>query len=278
MRSPRAIPVSAPLRVRDRLRAAPDGPRRVVHRGPDAVYVDVDGWCVGVLSANATAVPCGLRSRNPHLTALPRRSAYLRGGVLHLDGTPLVAGRVLSVSAPRLDLSGASSNAAGSTTQVIPPATVVGLAVPVDGPPAGSRAWAELLVGRGDGLTPAGDDLLCGWLAMHRAAGVATPGLDAAVRALSPRTTLLSATLLDCAIAGEVLPEYAAWLRALGTPDEPGRAAALAAVGHTSGQALLLGGRLALAALAPAPAPALAPALAPHLSHPPSHPDPEVTA
>ena len=88
--------------------------------------------------------------------------------------------------------------------------------------------------------------MLCGWLAVHRAAGVATDDVDAAVRAGLDRTTLLSATLLDCALHGEVIPEFAAYVAALGTAAEPDRAAALAAVGHTSGRGLLAGARLAL--------------------------------
>ena len=102
------------------------------------------------------------------------------------------------------------------------------------------------LVGRGDGLTPYGDDVLCGWLATHRAAGLATPEVDAAVRALSSTTTLLSATLLDCAMHGEVIAEFAAWLGALGTAEEDSRARALAGVGHSSGRGLLEGARRAL--------------------------------
>jgi len=37
-------------------------------------------------------------------------------------------------------------------------------------------------VGRGGGLTPLGDDVLVGWLALHRAVGVSTPDVDDAVR------------------------------------------------------------------------------------------------
>ena len=78
------------------------------------------------------------------------------------------------------------------------------------------------LVGRGDGLTPYGDDVLCGWLAVHRAAGIATPEVDAEVRAHLQRTTLLSATLLDCAVHGEVIPEFAAFVGTLGDADGRG--------------------------------------------------------
>jgi len=85
--------------------------------------------------------------------------------------------------------------------------------------------------------------VLCGWLAAHRAAGVATPDVDAAVRSRLHRTTLLSATLLECAMHGEAIPEFAAWLAA---PGDPRRETALTSVGHSSGHGLLHGGRLAL--------------------------------
>ena len=246
MRPSSETPVCASPRLRERLRTAPDAVLPVVHRGRHAVYVDLDGWCVGLVAAGATAVPNALRSRCPDLGAFPGRSAYLRGGVLHLDETPLVVGRAVDVSAPRLVRLGGSAHTAGSTTdQAIPPAPVVESAVCV-GAPGLDAAAVERLVGRGDGLTPLGDDILCGWLATHRAAGVPTPAVDAAVRALMPRTTLLSATLLDCALHGEVLPQFAAYLSALGTSAEHRRTTDLEAVGHTSGAGLLYGARLAL--------------------------------
>ena len=94
--------------------------------------------------------------------------------------------------------------------------------------------WA----GRGDGLTPAGDDLIAGYAAglvlFHgrcedawRIAGTA-----------AARTTSLSATLLRHAARGEV-PEPAHALLERGDP-EP-----LRCFGHSSGRALMLG--LALA-------------------------------
>ncbi|CAI9411113.1 DUF2877 domain-containing protein [Nocardioides sp. T2.26MG-1] len=209
------IPVSAPVRVGARLRAAADGPVPVVHRGRDAVYLDLDGWCLGVVGVRATAVPCALRTGADRVPGAA--TAEVRGGVLHLDGTPLEVGRLVDVQVPR-----------------------VRAAVPTPAAPPGD---VTAMVGRGDGLTPYDDDVLCGWLAVHRAAGVATDDVDAEVRRHLHRTTLLSATLLDCAMQGEVIPEFAAWLVA---PDDPARAATLAAVGHTSGRGLLHGARLAL--------------------------------
>ena len=157
---------------------------------------------------------------------------------------PLGIGRIVDVRVPSLQ-----DTANSVTAQAIPPAAVVELVGPV--PAQLDAADVVRVVGRGDGLTPLGDDVLCGWLALHRAAGVATPEVDAAVRACLDRTTLLSATLLDCAIHGEVIPEFAAYVAALGTPAEPDRAATLAAVGHTSGSGMLYGARLALSTLHP---------------------------
>ena len=219
------IPVSAPSRVRSLLLGSPDASVPVVHRGPDAVYLDVQGRCVGVLSRHATAVPCGLGTA---LETVPEAaSARIEGGVLLLDDVPLPIGRIRDVAVPRLRASRLRTTRPG---------------------PAPAPGEVAAMLGRGDGLTPYDDDVLCGWLAAHRAAGVATPAVDAAVLAGRHRTTLLSATLLECAMHGEVIPEFAAWLAA---PDDQDRTAALAAVGHSSGRGLLHGARLALTHLAP---------------------------
>ena len=189
-----------------------DAQARILHRGPDAVYVDVAGRCVGVVGTRATAVPCALRSA---LDVLPEVvSASVRGGVLRLDEEPVVVGRLVDVSVPRLPLAGTPGQ--------------------VD---------VASLVGRGDGLTPYGDDVLCGWLAVTRGAGIETPGVDAHVRALAATTTLLSATLLECAMAGEVVPEFAAWLAGTGPLE------AVERIGHSSGRGLVEGARLALSGL-----------------------------
>jgi len=217
------IAASAPARVRDLLAAQADGTVPVVHRGAQAVYVEVQGHCVGVVAASAVAVPCALQVAGDVAPSAAR--AEVRDGVLHLDDVALRIGRIRDVRVPRL---------------TGPVAT---------GPAPLSREEVAALVGVGDGLTPYGDDVLCGWLGAHRAAGVATSDVDDAVRALAHRTTLLSATLLDCAVRGEVLAEFAAWLRSLGTPREPAAAATLSSIGHTSGLGLLRGARRALTAL-----------------------------
>lgn len=237
-----ALAASAPGRVLDRLWAAPDGPVPVVHRAPLAVYVEVSGWCVGVVAAGAAQIPCALRTRADGFPAGVARTAHVAGGVLHLDARPLRVGRVEDVAVPRLDRRAVLGRQAAAGDPAGPVAVLVagraGRGVDVG---AVSR-----LVGWGDGLTPLGDDVLAGWLAAARAVGVATPAVDEAVRAHLHRTTLLSATLLDCALHGEVLPEVSDFLAAVGTATGPARAAALSRVGGSSGAGLLAGARLAL--------------------------------
>jgi hypothetical protein len=159
--------------------------------------------------------------------------------MLHLDHIPLTVGRTVAVKVPPIGPGAIPRQTASpATATATPQAVVVGL--------------VPQALGKGPGLTPLGDDVLCGWLAAHRAAGVPTPEVDAAVRAGLHRTTLLSATLLDCALHGEVLPEMGRFLAALGTDTEAARAADLQAVGGTSGTGLLHGARLALDHLAEA--------------------------
>ena len=258
------IPVAAPRRVRERLRAVPDGEVEVLHRGTSAMYVAVAGWCVGVLAAGAARVPCGLRLAGstdlPRVLGLSDRflhedvvwadpAAYVSGGTLHVGSSALSISRIVETYVPRIRHEVVLQKATPVTVQATPPATVAGFA---DSHLTGRRidaATAEALLGRGEGLTPLGDDMLAGWLALHRAAGVPTPAVDEVVRTARARTTLLSATLLDCALHGEVLPEYADWLRSVGTPDEPARVRALHSIGATSGAGLHLGATLALDSL-----------------------------
>ncbi|MFI0484576.1 DUF2877 domain-containing protein [Actinomadura sp. 9N215] len=151
---------------------------------------------------------------------------------------------------------------------------------------AGAVEAAERIVGLGPGLTPSGDDILCGLLVSLRCVGDAVrhgqarslrggdpphppvrsahegvwlaDWLGAAVTAdAGTRTTALAATLLHCAAAGGAGAEVAAVLRCVAghePPDSPAIGQAvrrLLAVGHTSGvdlaHGVLAGCRAALA-------------------------------
>jgi hypothetical protein len=234
------LPVAAPQRVRERLLAAADGPRQVLHSSSSAIYVDLDGWCLGLVAATATRVPCALWSTLPDLTVLTGLTqggrdphVEVRGGTLVVGGRETRIGRLVDVTAPVPRGHGARPLAPSH------PVTS-GLGLPADG--RLTTTHLDGLLGRGPGLTPLGDDVLAGWLATRAAASRPDPVLASAVRRRLGVTTLLSATLLDCALRGEVLPQLADWLAGPTTATTD----ALLAVGATSGAGLLTGAQLAL--------------------------------
>ncbi|MFB6851872.1 DUF2877 domain-containing protein [Streptomyces sp. NPDC056341] len=104
------------------------------------------------------------------------------------------------------------------------------------------RRAARALVGLGPGLTPSGDDILCGALLASRAWGGPLAPLAQAVANASLRTPLLSAALLRHAVRGECVPQAHAFLRALSGDGalEPALRELLA-VGHHSGGDLARG-------------------------------------
>lgn len=214
----------------------------MLHACHTMVHLDLPGGAVGVAAADAPGLPNTLRTNLASLSSSGLPTAYLESGILHLDGRALVVGRLVDVRAPRLDTARIpkTSPAAVQGTPRSRGAGLVARPHVTDVDHIDEETVADL-VGRGDGLTPLGDDVLCGWLAAHRAAGVATPAVDDAVRRALPRTTTLSATLLECALAGEVADLAAGYLRALGTPTEAAARAALAAIGHSSGEGLAHG-------------------------------------
>jgi hypothetical protein len=234
------VSVAAPVRVRERLAAADDGPRPVLHASATAIYVDLDGWCLGLVSADATRVPCALWSTLPDLTGLGEGSVRVEAGTLHVGAAAVRIARLADVSVPTLGRHGdRGSGPARAMT------SAAGLPLPDDG--RLTPAHLDHLLGRGPGLTPLGDDVLAGWFAARVAAGHPDHVLAAAVRRRLGVTTLLSATLLDCALRGEALPQLAAWLADPG----PTTTEALLAVGATSGAGLLAGAGLAIASLTP---------------------------
>lgn len=233
------IHVAAPLRVRERLVAAADGPREVVHAGPTAIYVDLDGWCLGLVSAAATRVPCALWSSMADLGSLAGGSVEVHDGELVVAGEQVRVTRLAETRVPPLTL-----RRAAPAPRSLPVLHGVGdTLLPVDG--ILTATHVEQLVGRGPGLTPLGDDVLAGWFATRHAAGLRDTNLAAAVRRRLGVTTLLSATLLDCALRGEALPQLTAWL----AEPTPSTTEALLTVGASSGTGLLAGAELALTSL-----------------------------
>jgi hypothetical protein len=113
---------------------------------------------------------------------------------------------------------------------------------------------AEILIGLGPGLTPSGDDLLGGAMIALHALGRAAVAARLAAWALplaAERTGAISAAHLACAAAGEGSSALHDFLAALLTGDAAAlaeAAAALGAIGHSSGWDMLAGATLACAA------------------------------
>ena len=230
--------MAAPPRVVAWLGAAPDGPARVLHACADAVHFEVAGRCVSLVGPRGPGLPVALRSKVPVMSSSRPATAYLEGGILRWGGRALVTRRLVDVRAPRFDAAWVPK-ASPVVALGTPRSRTAGLVA--FAPVVSATSVSALLVGRGDGLTPLGDDVVCGWLAAHRAAGVPTDDVDEAVRRLLPRTTTLSASLLGCAVAGEVADPVAAYLGSLGTPDEERARSALEAFGQSSGLGLAHG-------------------------------------
>lgn len=124
-------------------------------------------------------------------------------------------------------------------------------------------AFGEALspfVGRGGGLTPAGDDLLSGLLlALNRWGGVLYPKLElriqsfsrAAIRLAHQKTTLLSANLIECSALGQADERLVTALDGIvtGKPEPATCANGLLAWGSSSGSDALAGITLALLAI-----------------------------
>ena len=212
--------MAAPTRVASRLAAAADGPRPVVHASATAIYVDLDGWCLGLVSATATRVPCALWSTLPDLGVLEPVVDVRRGDLVVGDRTTRIT-RLVDPLVTRAGRHGAGS----------PERPRLGLDLGLDLPADGRLTTADLdrLLGRGPGLTPLGDDVLAGWFTTRAALG-------------RPDDVLAAA---DCALRGEALPQLADWLA------EPTDTTvdALLGVGATSGAGLLAGAELAITSL-----------------------------
>jgi hypothetical protein len=236
------------------------GPRRsttVVHTGPDAVYLDLAGSCLAVLSSRAVQVPCGVRTVLPTLPEVPLGAAVVvHDGAIEFPRCEVLLKSIVDTTVPVLS-STAASWAAGHLPRLVgdrvdavrgrlPPEALAGLSrVPAD------PACVDALLGLGEGLTPLGDDVLAGWLATAVAARhpSLTEVRSAVARTAHDRTTLLSATLLSCAARGEGLPEFRSLLSGVAAQREDLIAPCLDqlyAIGDTSGAGLVLGALIAL--------------------------------
>lgn len=210
------------------------------------LYLDVAGAVVPVVTADAvplaTAVRLAVASADAPWRGLAAGDAVLVGeGLIRLPGCDIVAARtwrparVRPVTHEPHSLHSSHMHSSHMHSSDRP-----------------TRAQAErcvaALIGRGPGLTPAGDDALAGILLVAHAHGVAG-AVAAAVRALLTSTTAVSAALLDAAADGYAAAEVVALVDAAvaGDPAAVARALpAVLAIGHTSGADLVIGVAAAL--------------------------------
>lgn len=234
------------------------GPRRrgrVLHVGDSAVYLDLEGTCLAVLGARAVQVPCGVRTQLPTLPDIEAGAeVVVEDGSIVLPGLEVMVTTIVDTTVPVL---GADTAAWGG--EVVDELLTDRLdAVRAQVPGAAVAALAEgdagsvlQLLGLGPGLTPLGDDVLCGWLATAVASRhPALADVRGAVGAAAvERTTTLSATLLSCASRGEGLPEFRSLLVGVNQQNREVVEQALELmlqVGETSGAGNLLGALVAL--------------------------------
>jgi hypothetical protein len=254
--------VAASVLVRD-LFTGPVRAAAVVAAGPAATYLDVEGRLVAVVGAGGVQLPCavvvsGTFTVAPSLSSRPWSARHhhddfaVGAGAIHQHGRPVLA--VCRWFDPKVRVPAIDSGASGRFATLVRRQRRIDPMLPAeaverlkDNLAAGDAHGAvAALLGRGTGLTPAGDDLLAGALAALRALGsTAAHGLGTAVRTMAPvATTRLSATLLEAADKGAVVPEAAAVLRALagvGTGSLDAATRRLVGLGHTSGWHLAAG-------------------------------------
>lgn len=249
--------------------------------GP-ACYLDIDGDIVVIEGAGGAGLPNSVRVAHP---ARPPLQLAVDDDVVIGRGAVTIDHRELPVHRwwdPHVRIGSSRLDAAAVAVAV---ATLRSAATPTGSDQTGSpdpsdlaralhqrdgallTAAARALLGRGPGLTPAGDDVLAGVLATLRVLGPSRPSpvaafvgamadtLSAAVVGLArQRTTALSAQLLVYADAGAVALPVGDVLRAVaGRGELVAAAVRLARVGHTSGTDLLTGIALAVDILLPEP-------------------------
>ncbi|MDA0159678.1 DUF2877 domain-containing protein [Solirubrobacter ginsenosidimutans] len=164
-------------------------------------------------------------------------TATLRAGTLHIDLAGLGRAHSTLVPPPLAPGWRGAVTAALDAAPSPPDALTAGLSALRRGDE--SEAVAEL-AGRGEGLTPAGDDVLAGYAAWCHAQGRET----AVVALAAERAAPLGLAYLRCATRGELPEPAAAVLRAIRAGDVAAarrRAAGLSRWGASSGAAILWG-------------------------------------
>ncbi len=230
----------------------------VVHAGPDAVYVDLEGSCIALLAGRAVQVPLGVRTLLPSLPAVSvGESATVHDGVVEVGGLAVLVTNIIDTTVPvlspedaawgRLHLPKFAEHLVADVRDELPAQAVDQLAT-------ADPTAALTLLGRGRGtVAPLGDDVLGGWIAT--AVAIRLPALQAirsevALNAFD-RTTTVSASLLACAARGEGVPEFHSAMSGVARQDDEVLTQSLDLMFERcgdSGKAFVLGSMLAFEA------------------------------
>ncbi len=235
---------------------------RVLAALPTALYLHLPERheaVLPVLASDALRLPTGLRLGQPAAAVRwgveQGDEVVVGAGSVRLPGAELVAVRAwrpARVPDPQVLVAAADLR---STLSALDPVTGAAVLRELarDVAMAALRAQPGRVVrlvrgilGAGRGLTPSGDDALCGVLLGLRAVGAVSAGrqVEVAVRAGLEATTSLSASLLCAAADGHAVPEVVTAVEAAARGDEAATTRALPAVlaiGHSSGADLLAG-------------------------------------
>jgi len=221
---------------------AGDGPLNVVVAGDAGLFAALEAGAAAALTAERVIVGdlrvelagAALWEPRPDWAALRARCAVIvqRLPLLRAALCAAPAGSFLALIEPATGALPAAIEATGRQA-------LASLRAGWAGDEARLREGAAALAGLGGGLTPAGDDLLCGWML---GVWLAHPQPDLLCRAVveesAARTTALSAALLRAAARGECSAAWQALLGALAGGSERDvveAATAVLAHGATSG-------------------------------------------
>lgn len=247
----------------------------VLGAGSSAAYVDFGGFVVALTVPGVPAMPNGVTLASELETDFirPGAGAAIRAGGLEVGGT------FVDWTGARHLVPSVSRNFAATPARLAARASELsffsgdlslddvgrgavgrlGESFARSDPNSTARA-VLLLLGRGSGLTPEGDDVLTGCaaaiVAFQGPAGVRDAERNEWLSALCPsavrtRTTALSSTLLELACAGYVAKPLSVLLDLAADPERCRAAAqSLRAVGHSTGRAWMRGSAIAAGALA----------------------------
>ena len=250
----------------DPVDAADPAAAPVSRTAPGADGIDRAAAVLALLEPDAVRLPFGL--------VLPPEAADLRP--VMVAGTPVSRGTI-SVGWGALRLAGQRLPVLDWWNPAVPTLALPPAALPMSAQPqgedgvrlpalpaelaAGLSALASgdaeravhLLIGVGDGRTPAGDGVLCGALAALACwapESAARRELTLLVAAAAPRSTPISVALLQSAAGGAVIGQLRVLLAAIGSDGlDPGRPAVSLAIDQLAGVATVSGAAMAAGAV-----------------------------